>query len=137
MKIAGILQITVIISVVVLALYFAQAPSEEEVMRTASIETARPQSDSLPYVAVAIPYAGENTVEIRGTGSIVVRNSIDLIPSHLGEVEVFLPTNACFKLIQRIFNLQSPKLKQIGYQQNPITNSLRHKAKRLYQTMRF
>ena len=86
MKIAGILQITVIISVVVLALYFAQAPSEEEVMRTASIETARPQSDSLPYVAVAIPYAGENTVEIRGTGSIVVRNSIDLIPQVSGRI---------------------------------------------------
>ena len=82
----GALQILGIALLLILGLYFSQAPSKEEVMKTSVIETAKPKETGAPYVSIAKPSIKENVIEITGTGSIVVRNSIDLVPQVSGRV---------------------------------------------------
>ena len=82
----GALQIFGIALLLILGLYFSQAPSKEEVMKTSVIETAKPKETGAPYVSIAKPSIKENVIEITGTGSIVVRNSIDLVPQVSGRV---------------------------------------------------
>ena len=82
----GALQIAGIALLLILGLYFSQAPSKEDVMKTSVIETAKPKDNGAPYVSIAKPSTKENVIEITGTGSIVVRNSIDLVPQVSGRI---------------------------------------------------
>ena len=82
----GALQIAGIALLLILGLYFSQAPSKEEVMESSVIETAKPKKTDVPYVSIAKPSTKENVIEIAGTGSIVVRNSIDLQPQVSGRI---------------------------------------------------
>ena len=82
----GALQIAGIALLLILGLYFSQAPSKEDVMKTSVIETAKPKDAGAPYVSIAKPSTKENVIEITGTGSIVVRNSIDLVPQVSGRI---------------------------------------------------
>ena len=82
----GVIQIAVIGIVAVIAFYSAQAPSEEELLEASAIAIA-PQSDNLAvYVSVAKLKPQDHFVEVRGTGSVVLRNSIDLVLQLSGRV---------------------------------------------------
>lgn len=82
----GIIQIAVIGVVAVIAFYSAQAPSEEELLEASAIAIA-PQSDNeAVYVSVAKLKPQDHFVEVRGTGSVVLRNSIDLVLQLSGRV---------------------------------------------------
>ena len=83
---AGMLQIIAIIVLMVLALLFSRAPSEEDVLEKSTLKIAENRVVDVPYVSVATPISTENSIEVRGTGSIVVRNSIDLVPQVGGRV---------------------------------------------------
>ena len=72
----GVLQIAAIVLITVIAIYYSQAPSEEEAMENIGIKVGKPSGDSTPYVSIAMPKATENAIEVRGTGSIVVRLSL-------------------------------------------------------------
>jgi len=82
----GVIQIAVIGVVAVIAFYSAQAPSEEELLEASAIAIA-PQSDNeAVYVSVAKLKPQDHFVEVRGTGSVVLRNSIDLVLQLSGRV---------------------------------------------------
>ena len=82
----GVIQIAVIGVVAVIAFYSAQAPSEEELLEASAIAIA-PQSDNeAVYVSVAKLKSQDHFVEVRGTGSVVLRNSIDLVLQLSGRV---------------------------------------------------
>ena len=82
----GIIQIAVIVVVAVLAFYSAQAPSEEELLEASAIPIAPRSNSEAVYVSVAQLKPQDHFVEIRGTGSVVVRNSIDLVLQLSGRV---------------------------------------------------
>ena len=77
----GIIQIVVIGIVAVIAFYYAQAPSEEELLKASAIAIAPQSNIGAVYVSVAQIKPQDHFVEVRGTGSVVVRNSIDLVLS--------------------------------------------------------
>ena len=82
----GVIQIAVIGVVAMIAFYSAQAPSEEELLEASAIAIA-PQSDNeAVYVSVAKLKPQDHFVEVRGTGSVVLRNSIDLVLQLSGRV---------------------------------------------------
>jgi len=82
----GILQIGVIAVVAGVAFYSAQAPSEEELLEAGAIRIAPRSDNDAVYVSVAELKPQGNAVEVRGTGSVVVRNSIDLVLQLSGRV---------------------------------------------------
>jgi RND family efflux transporter MFP subunit len=82
----GIIQMVVIGVVAVIAFYSAQAPSEEELLEASAIAVAPQSNNEAVYVSVAQLKPQDHVVEIRGTGSVVVRNSIDLVLQLSGRV---------------------------------------------------
>ena len=82
----GIIQIVVIGIVAVTAFYYAQAPSEEELLKASAIAIAPQSNIGAVYVSVAQIKPQDHFVEVRGTGSVVVRNSIDLVLQLSGRV---------------------------------------------------
>jgi RND family efflux transporter MFP subunit len=83
----GILQIVAITALIVSAVLYARAPSDVEAAERISITTADNRRDSnRPLLTVARPQPGEHTVEVSATGTVVVRNSIDLVPEVTGRV---------------------------------------------------
>ena len=82
----GAIQIAAIAGVAIVAFYSARAPSEEEILRSSSIETAPQKNGESIFVSAVALKSQEHTVEIRGTGSVVVRNSIDLVLQLSGRV---------------------------------------------------
>ena len=82
----GFIQIAAIAIISVLALYYSKAPSEEEILRSSGIKIAKPQNNKATYVSIAKLKPQDNSIEVRGTGSIVVRNSIDLVPQVTGRI---------------------------------------------------
>ena len=82
----GIIQIVVIGIVAVTAFYYAQAPSEEELLKASAIAIAPQSNTGAVYVSVAQIKPQDHFVEVRGTGSVVVRNSIDLVLQLSGRV---------------------------------------------------
>ena len=82
----GVVQLVVIAIVAAVAFYSAQAPSEEEILQASAIQTA-PRRDMDPvYVSVVNLAPQDHPVEVRGTGSVVVRNSVDLVLQLSGRV---------------------------------------------------
>ena len=104
----GALQIAGIVLLLILGVYFSQAPSKEEVMKTSVIETAKPKDRSAPFVVIARPKIKDNVIEITGTGTIIVRNAIDLVPQVTGRIiwvaESFR-TGGSFKSNQRLLQI--------------------------------
>ena len=82
----GAIQVTAITAIAIIAFYSARAPSEEEILRSSSIETAPQKNSESIFVSAVALKSQEHTVEIRGTGSVVVRNSIDLVLQLSGRV---------------------------------------------------
>ena len=82
----GFIQIAAIAIISVLALYYSQAPSEEEVLKSSGLKVAKPLSSKAVYVSIVKVKAQDNLIEVRGTGSIVVRNLIDLVPQVSGRI---------------------------------------------------
>ena len=82
----GYLQIATITILVGVAFYYSQAPSEEEALENSGIKIAELESNEPLYVSAVELKAKENSVEVRGTGSIVVRNSVDLVTQVSGRV---------------------------------------------------
>ena len=60
----GLFQIAAIVFVTAIALYFSQAPSEEEAMENIGIEVGKPRGDRAPYVSIAQPTIEENDIEV-------------------------------------------------------------------------
>jgi len=115
----GLIQIAVIVFVTAIALYFSQAPSEEEAMANIGIEVGKPRSDSAPYVSITQPIIEENEIEVRGTGSIVVRNSVDLVTEVTGRVIWVAPSfkrGGSFKTNERLLQID-PKDFQLALAQ--------------------
>ena len=82
----GVVQLVVIAIVAAVAFYSAQAPSEEEILQASAIQTA-PRRDMDPVYVSAVNLAPQDhPVEVRGTGSVVVRNSVDLVLQLSGRV---------------------------------------------------
>ena len=82
----GVIQIAVIGVVAVIAFYSAQAPSEEELLEASAIAIAPQNNNEAVYVSVAKLKPQDHFVEVRGTGSVVLRNSIDLVLQLSGRV---------------------------------------------------
>ena len=82
----GVIQIAVIGFVAVIAFYSAQAPSEEELLEASAIAIAPQNDNEAVYVSVAKLKPQDHFVEVRGTGSVVLRNSIDLVLQLSGRV---------------------------------------------------
>ena len=82
----GIIQIAAIGVVAVIAFYSTQAPSEEELLQASAIVSAHQGNNDMVYVSVAQVEPQDHFVEVRGTGSVVVRNSIDLVIQLSGRV---------------------------------------------------
>lgn len=82
----GIIQIVAIGVVAVIAFYSAQAPSEEELLEASAIAIAPQNDNEAVYVSVAKLKPQDHFVEVRGTGSVVLRNSIDLVLQLSGRV---------------------------------------------------
>ena len=82
----GVIQIAVIGIVAVIAFYSAQAPSEEELLEASAIAIAPQNNNEAVYVSVAKLKPQDHFVEVRGTGSVVLRNSIDLVLQLSGRV---------------------------------------------------
>ena len=82
----GIIQIAAIGVVAVIAFYSTQAPSEEELLQASAIVSAHQGDNDAVYVSVAQVGPQDHFVEVRGTGSVVVRNSIDLVIQLSGRV---------------------------------------------------
>ena len=82
----GIIQIVAIGVVAVIAFYSAQAPSEEELLEASVIVSAPQGNNDAVYVSVAQVGPQDHFLEVRGTGSVVVRNSIDLVLQLSGRV---------------------------------------------------
>ena len=82
----GVIQIAVIGIVAVIAFYSAQAPSEEELLEASAIAIAPQNDNEAVYVSVAKLKPQDHFVEVRGTGSVVLRNSIDLVLQLSGRV---------------------------------------------------
>lgn len=82
----GVIQIAVIGVVAVIAFYSAQAPSEEELLEASAIAIAPQNDNEAVYVSVAKLKPQDHFVEVRGTGSVVLRNSIDLVLQLSGRV---------------------------------------------------
>jgi RND family efflux transporter MFP subunit len=82
----GIVQIGLICGLVTGALIYAQAPSEEEALSRTGIETASSRNPPIPLVSVYKPTVSGNTIRVSATGTIVVRNSIDLVPQATGRI---------------------------------------------------
>ena len=82
----GIIQIAAIGVVAVIAFYSTQAPSEEELLQASAIVSAHQGNNDVVYVSVAQVEPQDHFVEVRGTGSVVVRNSIDLVIQLSGRV---------------------------------------------------
>ena len=82
----GIVQIGMIGALIFGALLYAQAPSEEEALSQTGIVTGRPRNASVPLVTVYKPTIAGNTIWVSATGTIVVRNSIDLVPQATGRI---------------------------------------------------
>jgi len=70
----GVIQIAVIGIVAVIAFYSAQAPSEEELLEASAIAIAPQNDNEAVYVSVAKLKPQDHFVEVRGTGSVVLRN---------------------------------------------------------------
>lgn len=81
----GYLQIAVILVLAGVALIYAQAPTEEEVLDRRGLQLAA-RTDDKPLVRVIRPSMGAHRVQVSGTGSIVVRNGVDLVPQVTGRV---------------------------------------------------
>ena len=115
----GVLQIAAIVLITVIAIYYSQAPSEEEAMENIGIKVGKPSGDSTPYVSIAMPKATENAIEVRGTGSIVVRNSVDLVTEVTGRVIWVAPSfrrGGSFKANERLLQID-PKDFQLALAQ--------------------
>ena len=115
----GGLQIAAIVLITVIAIYYSQAPSEEEAMENIGIKVGKPSGDSTPYVSIAMPKATENAIEVRGTGSIVVRNSVDLVTEVTGRVIWVAPSfkrGGSFKANERLLQID-PKDFQLALAQ--------------------
>ena len=82
----GVIQIAVIGVVAMIAFYSAQAPSEEELLEASAIAIAPQNNNEAVYVSVAKLKPQDHFVEVRGTGSVVLRNSIDLVLQLSGRV---------------------------------------------------
>lgn len=82
----GVIQIAVIGVVAMIAFYSAQAPSEEELLEASAISIAPQNNNEAVYVSVAKLKPQDHFVEVRGTGSVVLRNSIDLVLQLSGRV---------------------------------------------------
>lgn len=82
----GVIQIAVIGVVAMIAFYSAQAPSEEELLEASAIAIAPQNDNEAVYVSVAKLKPQDHFVEVRGTGSVVLRNSIDLVLQLSGRV---------------------------------------------------
>lgn len=82
----GIVQIGLICGLVTGALIYAQAPSEEEALSLTGIATASSRNAPTPLVSIYKPTASGNTIRVSATGTIVVRNSIDLVPQATGRI---------------------------------------------------
>ena len=115
----GVLQIAAIVLITLIAIYYSQAPSEEEAMENIGIKVGKPSGDNTPYVSIAMPKATENTIEVRGTGSIVVRNSVDLVTEVTGRVIWVAPSfrrGGSFKANERLLQID-PKDFQLALAQ--------------------
>ena len=115
----GVLQIAAIVLITLIAIYYSQAPSEEEAMENIGIKVGKPSGDSTPYVSIAMPKATENAIEVRGTGSIVVRNSVDLVTEVTGRVIWVAPSfrrGGSFKANERLLQID-PKDFQLALAQ--------------------
>lgn len=76
-----------IVALVTWALIYAQAPSELEVANASTIETTSPRATrSNPVVSTILPKAGSNTLKVTSTGSITVRNNIQLVSQVTGRI---------------------------------------------------
>jgi len=83
----GILQIAVIVGLIVSAVIYARAPSKAEAALNSGIETAsRKNQNAMPLVSIVQPRVSTNLVSLTSTGSITVRNSIDLVPQVTGRI---------------------------------------------------
>ena len=115
----GVLQIAAIVLITLIAIYYSQAPSEEEAIENIGIKVGKPRGDSTPYVSIAMPKATENAIEVRGTGSIVVRNSVDLVTEVTGRVIWVAPSfrrGGSFKANERLLQID-PKDFQLALAQ--------------------
>ena len=115
----GVLQIAAIVLITLIAIYYSQAPSEEEAMENIGIKVGKPSGDSTPYVSIAMPKATENAIEVRGTGSIVVRNSVNLVTEVTGRVIWVAPSfrrGGSFKANERLLQID-PKDFQLALAQ--------------------
>ena len=115
----GVLQIAAIVLITLIAIYYSQAPSEEEAMENIGIKVGKPSGDSTPYVSIAMPKATENAIEVRGTGSIVVRNSVDLVTEVTGRVIWVAPSfrrGGSFRANERLLQID-PKDFQLALAQ--------------------
>ena len=83
---AGVLQIVAIICLVAGALIYAQAPTEEEVLASSSVVATGTRSKVNPLVPSYQPKLGENVVRVTSTGTIIVRNSVELVLQTTGRV---------------------------------------------------
>ena len=82
----GILQIAGILILVAGAVIYAQAPTETEALAQSSMTTVKQRQTDSPLVSLVKPISSENTLKFNATGSVVVRNSITLVPQISGRV---------------------------------------------------
>ncbi|MEM7077395.1 MAG: efflux RND transporter periplasmic adaptor subunit [Pseudomonadota bacterium] len=82
----GYLQIAGIVCLCAVAFFYAQAPTQAEVIEQRALELGpRPEQDK-PLVRVVNPNPADHAVRVRTTGSAVVRNGIELVPQVSGRV---------------------------------------------------
>ena len=82
----GLLQITGILVVAVAAFVYAQAPTQEEVLENRSLVLQNRSEDDLPLVQVVKPQIAAHAIQISTTGTVIVRNSVELVPQVTGRI---------------------------------------------------
>jgi len=85
-RLSGFAQIAGILILVGGAVIYAQAPSESEVLEQSGMPVQQNRQQPVPLVTVVRPQKSVNTVQISATGSIVVRNTVELVPQVSGRV---------------------------------------------------
>jgi len=83
----GALQIATILGFVFLAVVLARAPTEEKNVNASSAQVAGAASIPALLVRVLQPPTGAHLMTVGATGTIVVRNNIDLTPQVTGRVQ--------------------------------------------------
>ena len=82
----GLLQIMGILVVAVAAFVYAQAPTQEEVLENRSLVLQDRSEDDLPLVQVVKPQIAAHAIQISTTGTVIVRNSVELVPQVTGRI---------------------------------------------------